>query len=102
MLEELRDGGLSSISCPTSCPNGDVVGRGELPPFDDVDMIVVVEAVLLIDRDEVDLEINGSTNIIGNLFSSSFLSISSLISSRISLCRGDSLFPGIDTAARKF
>ena len=87
VLEELREGGLFSISCPASCPKGDVVGSGEveLSPFDDVDMIVVVEAVLLIDREDDDLEINGSTIIIGNLFSSSFLSISLLISSRISL-----------------
>ena len=51
MLEELRDSGLSSIRCPTCCPKGDVVGSGEVEfsPFDDVDMIVVVEAVLLVD-----------------------------------------------------
>ena len=98
VLEELRDSGISSIRCPTCCPKGDVVGSGEVEfsPFDDVDMIVVVEAVLLNDIDEDDLDNTGSLIIIGNLFSSSFLSISLFISSRISFRSGDALFPGVD------
>ena len=98
VLQELRDTGSSSIRCPTCCPKGDVVGSGEveLSPFDDVDMSVVVEAVLLKDIDEDDLDNTGSIIIIGILFSSIFLSISLFISSRTSFRSGDALFPGVD------
>ena len=60
------------------------MGSGELSPLDDVDMILVVEAVLLIDKDDDDLDKVRSVIIIGIFFSSSFLSISLLISSSIS------------------
>ena len=55
-----------------------------MSPLDDMDMIVVVEAVLLIDKEDDDLDKVRSVIIIGIFFSSSFLSISLLISSSIS------------------
>ena len=67
-----------------------------MSPLDDMDMIVVVEAVLLIDKDDDDLDKVRSVIIIGIFFSSSFLSISLLISLSISQWRGDILFPGVE------